>query len=475
MISAFWQQFRSSGRFVAEAVDPAVDASRRGLIAGACACCAAFAAGRPGLALAQGAGPAASPARPVHARLDKAAAAIEEKMIGWRRDIHANPELGFAEVRTSGLVARHLKALGYEVREGVAKTGVVAVLRGGGGEGPVIALRADMDALPVAEEVDLPFASKVKAPWGGEEVGVMHACGHDCHVAILMAAAEVLAGMKGDLRGTIKLLFQPAEEGAPNGAPGGASAMVAEGAMADPKPDVVFGLHVTSAMPVGVVGYRSGPLMAGSDTFRVRVTGRQTHGAVPWAGVDPIVIGATIVSSLQTIISRETNIFTDPAVLTVGVFKGGVRQNIVPDSAEMMGTLRTYNPEQREVIKRRVNEIAENTAEGMRGKAEVSWSANGYPPLINNAELTRSTAPTLGRVTGGKAVEIPRVSASEDFPFFAQVAPGFFYFVGVSAPDTPPGQAAPNHSPRFRVDERGLIVGLRATLHLVADQMKLEA
>ncbi|QCI66398.1 amidohydrolase [Phreatobacter stygius] len=476
MARFFWKQTRPHQRFVSEAVEPGAELSRRGILAGACACCAAFAAGTTGSigqALAQAPGLQPAPARPIHARLDQAAAAIEERMIAWRRDIHANPELGNQEVRTAGLVAKHLKSLGYEVREGVAKTGIVALLRGGG-DGPVVALRADMDALPVTEEVDLPFASKARAQSGGEEVGVMHACGHDCHVAILMAVAEVLAGMKGELRGSIKLLFQPAEEGLTNFEVGGARVMVEQGAMANPKPDVVFGLHVSSAAPVGVIGYRAGPTMASSDSFRIRVSGRQTHGAIPWGGVDPIVIGAAIVSSLQTVVSRETNIFTDPAVLTVGVFKGGVRRNIISDRAEMEGTLRTFNAEQRLTIMRRVKEVAEHTAEGMRGKAEVIWDPTGYPPLINNVALTQASAPTLARVTGGKAVQVERVSASEDFPFFADVSPGFFFFVGVTGPGVPQGQAPPNHSPRFRVDERGLIIGLRAMLHLVADYTKMD-
>ena len=458
--------------FVAEAVTPQV--SRRGFLGGACACCVTFSGGfasiRPLLAQAPGVPPA--PARPIHAALDKAAAAIEQKMIAWRRDIHANPELGNRETRTAALVADHLRRLGYEVKEKVAVTGVVALMKGGGGDGPVVALRADMDALPVTEQVDLSFASKARAQWGGEEVGVMHACGHDCHVAILMAAAEVLAGMRAELKGAIKLIFQPAEEGLPEGERGGARVMVEEGALADPKPDVVFGLHVSSAMPAGLIGYRPGPTMASSDSFRIIVRGRQTHGAIPWGGVDPIVIGSTIVSTLQTIISRESNIVSDPAVLTVGVFRGGVRRNIVPDTAEMEGTLRTYNPEQRTTIMRRAKEIVEGTAQAMNGKAEIHWSETNYPVLVNNPQLARSLAPVLARVTDGRAIQIDRVSASEDFSFFANQVPGFFFFVGVSPPGSAPGSQPPNHSPRFRVEEAGLATGLRAMLHLVADQTK---
>ncbi|MBD0273940.1 MAG: amidohydrolase [Acetobacteraceae bacterium] len=289
---------RAPRRLFADAVAPALP--RRGLLAGACACCAAGLL-LPGSVRDAIANVPAAPARPLHAKLDEAARAVEARMIEWRRDIHQNPELGNQEVRTAGIVATHLKRLGYEVREGVAVTGVVATLRGGAGDGPVVALRADMDALPVTEEVDLPFASKARTRWAGEEVGVMHACGHDCHVAILMAAAEVLAGLRGELRGAVKLLFQPAEEGLPRGETGGARRMLDEGAFENPKPDAVFGLHVTNGWNAGTIGYRAGPTMASSDGFHITVQGRQTHGARPWDGVDPIVIGAQIVSALQTI------------------------------------------------------------------------------------------------------------------------------------------------------------------------------
>lgn len=452
-------------RFFAEAVAPQL--SRRGLLHAACACMA-IGMLNPLKAAAQSIpAPAAAPARPIHAMLDEAAKAVEAKMIAWRRDIHQNPELGNQEKRTASLVAQHLKALGYEVKEGVATTGVVAVLKGEGGPGPVIALRADMDALPVAEQVDLPFASKVRTQWNGEQVGVMHACGHDCHVAILMAAAEVFAAKRKDLRGTIKLLFQPAEEGLPIGQTGGARVMVEQGALADPKPDAVFGLHVSSGAPVGVVLYRPGATMSGSDTFKILVKGRQTHGALPWNGVDPITIGATIVTTLQTIVSRETDIQRNPAIVTVGIFKGGQRQNIISDSAELHGTLRTFSEAHRAQVKKRIAEIAENIARGMNGSTEVTWNEFAYPPLVNDAALTNKMAPTLRRITDKVIRADFPVSASEDFSFFANAVPGFFYFVGIASPDDK--DAAPNHSPRFRVEESGLIVGLRATLHLVAD------
>ena len=412
---------------------------------------------------------ASATARPLHARLDAAAQAIEPKMIGWRRDFHENPELGNQEVRTAGVVARHLRALGYDVRENVAVTGVVATLRGGAGPGPVVALRADMDALPVAEEVDLPFASRARAIWDGVDVPVMHACGHDAHTAILMAAAEVFAGMRDELRGTIKLLFQPAEENLPNGEIGGARRMIAEGAFADPKPDVVFGLHLVTFLPAGTLGYCLGPSHASADTFHITVRGRQTHGAMPWRGVDPIVIGAQVVSALQTIQSRQLDV-NDPSVLTIGTFHAGLRANIIPERAEMTGTLRTYDDDRRAYMQRRVIEIAENVARGMDGTAEVHWEPNGYPVTSNDPALTERMVPSLARVAGAARLQLSQRSmAAEDFSYFAREAPALFFWVGVTPPGDDPRTAPTNHSPRFYVDETGLLPGLRGTLHLVAD------
>ena len=492
---------RRTGPFVAEAVT-AGDArphSRRGLLA-ACVCCAAglfgdaptesfaiaptaalpvlsrpaasgllqdgFGIGTTGLlALAM----ASATPRPLHARLDAAARSIEQKMIGWRRDFHENPELGNQEFRTAGVVAGHLRALGYDVRKNVAVTGVVAILRGGAGPGPVVALRADMDALPVAEEVDLPFASRARAVWDGVDVPVMHACGHDAHTAILMASAEVLAGMRQELRGTIKLLFQPAEENLPGGEIGGAKRMIAEGAFADPKPDVVFGLHLVTGLPAGTLGYCPGPAHASADTFRITVSGRQTHGAKPWMGVDPIVIGAQVVSALQTIQSRQLDV-NDPSVLTVGTFLAGSRANIIPDRAEMTGTLRTYDEDRRDYMQRRVVEIAENVARGMDGAAEVHWEPNGYPVTSNDPALTERMLPSLARAAGEGRLRLARRSmAAEDFSYFAREAPGLFFWVGITPPGEDPRTAPANHSPLFHVDESGLLPGLRGTLHLVAD------
>ena len=445
--------------------------SRRGFLAAcACACALPF---LPTDALAQMPPPAtveAGPARALHAALDASARAAEARMIAWRRDIHQNPELGNQETRTSALVAAHLRGLGYSVRDKVAVTGLVATLKGEGGPGPTLALRADMDALPVPEEVDLPFASRAKTMWGGQEVGVMHACGHDCHTAVLMAAAEVLAKHRADLRGTVVLIFQPAEENLPDGEIGGARRMLAEGAFSDPKPDAVFGLHVVSGLTAGTLGYRPGPAAASADEFTITVHGRQTHGARPWGGVDPIVIGAQIVTALQTIQSRQVDSGASPSVLTVGQFHGGNRSNIIPDRAVMNGTLRTYDEERRQFIMRRVKELSESIAQGMDGRAEVSWMPNGYPSMANDPALTARMAPSLARVAGQGALRsMPPGLAAEDFAYFSSAVPGVFFNVGVTAPGTNPREAPSNHSPRFRVDESGLLPGLRAMLHMVAD------
>src|SRR5262245_40013424 len=416
---------------------------------------------------------AALPARPqtLSEAIEREAKAIEARMIAWRRDIHQKPELGNREVRTAGLVAEHLKKLGYEVREKVAVTGVVAILRGAK-PGSVVALRADMDALPVTEEVDVPFASKVKATWMGRETGVMHACGHDAHTAILMAAAEVFAKLKSELPGTVKLIFQPAEEGLPIGEEGGAQLMIKEGVLDDPRPDAIFGLHVTSQRHTGQIAYRAGAVMAGSDTFRIVVKGKQTHGARPWAGVDPIVIGAQIVLALQTIPSRQVDVTKEPSVLTVGVFNSGNRQNIIPEKAELLGTLRTFDFEMREFMMRRIKETAEAVAKSGGGEAEVEWRADGYIPLINNVELTQRMAPTLKRVVGAeRLLEASRTTAAEDFAFYARKVPALCFHVGITLPDVPLLKAPPNHSPRFRIDEAGLLTGLRALVHVTFDYM----
>ncbi len=403
------------------------------------------------------------------ADIDSAAAALDAQMILWRRDLHANPELGNREFRTAGIVAEHLRSLGFDdVRTGVAHTGVVGLLVGAL-PGPVVALRADMDALPVAERVDVPFASKVTATWNHETVGVMHACGHDAHVAILMAVAAVLAGLRAQLRGSVKFIFQPAEEMPPEGEDGGARMMIAEGALENPAPDAIFGLHVTSQLPTGTIGYRSGPTMASSDSFRITVAGRQTHGAMPWRGVDPIVASAQVVLGLQTIISRQVDIALEPAVLTIGVIKGGVRENIIPDTVEMRGTIRTFNEAMRDDIHVRVKDTAEAIAKASRAGCEVCINKN-YAVTINDAELTAQMVPTLERVAGAThVVVVPKVTGSEDFSFFQQVVPGLFYFVGVTPPSQDLATAPSNHSPLFTIDETGLGLGLRSLAQVAVD------
>ena len=413
------------------------------------------------------------------AHIEAAATAIETAVIAWRRDLHAHPELGNREFRTAGIVAEHLKRIGLdEVRTGVAHTGVVGLLKGAL-PGPVVALRADMDALPVAEQVDLPFASKATAPWNGETVGVMHACGHDCHTAILMGVAEVLAGLRGQLRGSVKFIFQPAEEMPPEGEDGGAKMMIAEGALQNPVPQAIFGLHVTSRLPVGFIGYRPGPTMASADSLKITVHGRQTHGAAPWLGVDPIVTAAQVVLGLQTVISRTQDLTQEPAVVTLGTIRGGLRDNIIPDSVEMRGTIRTFNEAMRDDIHERVTTLAESIAKGSRATCQVCINKN-YPVTINDPALTAAMVPTLQRVAGPTTAEaglllVPKVTGSEDFSFFQRLVPGLFFFIGVTARGVDPAQAPSNHSPHFAADEEGLKLGLRALAHLTCDYLEAHA
>ncbi|MDQ6628278.1 MAG: amidohydrolase [Pseudomonadota bacterium] len=408
-------------------------------------------------------------------RIDAAASAVESRVIAWRRDFHANPELGNREFRTAKIVAEHLRRLGFdEVRTEIAHTGVVGLLKGAL-PGPVVALRADMDALPVAEEVDLPFASKVRAVWNGEDVGVMHACGHDAHTAILMGVAEVLAGLRAGLRGSVKFVFQPAEEMPPEGEQGGASLMIAEGALERPVPQAIFGLHVTSRLAVGTIGYRPGPTMASADQLKITVHGRQTHGAMPWFGVDPIVTAAQVVLGLQTVVSRETDLTREPAVVTIGVIRGGVRENIIPDSVEMRGTIRTFDETMRSEIHERVTTLAESISKGARAGCTVCIRKS-YPVTINDPELTAAMAPTLERVAGaGRCSVVPKVMGSEDFSLFQRIVPGLFFFVGVVPAGQAPSHAAPNHSPRFFIDEASLLVGVRALANLSCDFLEASA
>lgn len=412
---------------------------------------------------------AALPVNSLAEEIDRHAAAIEPRLIAWRRDLHQHPELGNREFRTAGVVAEHLRALGLdEVRTGVAHTGVVGLLVGGR-PGPVVALRADMDALPVAEEVDLPFASKARARWNGEDCGVMHACGHDAHTAILMAVAGVLAGLRERLAGTVKFIFQPAEERPPEGERGGAELMIEEGALRNPEPDAIFGLHITSRLNTSMIGLRAGPLMASADQFRISVRGRQTHGAAPWAGVDPIVTAAQVILGLQTIVARQVDISREAAVVTVGAIKGGVRQNIIPDKVDMLGTIRTFDEGMRDDIHARVRDTAEGIARAARAHCEVCIE-RGYDVTVNDTQLTETMLPTLRRVAGAERVlNVPKVTGSEDFSCFQKVVPGLFFFVGVTPPGHDPAQADANHSPRFYVDESGLLLGVRALAHLTCD------
>jgi amidohydrolase len=404
------------------------------------------------------------------AQIDARAAALESKVIAWRRDLHQHPELSNREARTAGVVAEHLQALGLKVQTGVAHTGVVGLLDSGR-PGPVIALRADMDALPVTEEVDLPFASRTRANFNGQEVGVMHACGHDCHVAILMGVAELLAGMKQQLAGSIKFIFQPAEEGPPPGEDGGAALMIRQGVLENPKPEVIFGLHVFAGVEAGTIAYRPGPAMASSDRMRVTVTGRQTHGALPWRGVDPIVISSQIVLGLQTIVSRQVDVSLEPAVVSIGAIKGGVRDNIIPETVEMLGTVRTFNEEMRADIHARVRNTVEMIARSAGASAQVHFD-NAYPVTVNDVSLTGRMVPTLQRVAGADKVFVgQKITGYEDFSYYQQKIPGFFYFLGITPRGTDRKQSAPNHSPRFFVDESALVLGVRSLAHLAIDYL----
>jgi amidohydrolase len=404
------------------------------------------------------------------ARVASAIDGVMPKVVAWRRDIHQHPELSNREVRTGKLVAEHLKSLGIEVRSEVAHTGVVGVLKGAK-PGPVVALRADMDALPVTEETDLPFRSTVRSTYNGQEVGVMHACGHDTHTAMLMGAAEVLAGMKDQLAGTVVFLFQPAEEGVPRGETGGAGLMIEQGALANPKVDAVFGLHVFSTMPTGTIGYRPAGIMAGSDNLRIVVRGRQTHGALPWEGVDPIVAAAQVVMGLQTVISRQADLTVAPAIVTVGVIQGGTRFNIIPDSVVMEGTIRTFDPAMQREIHANVRRTAEKTAEAAGASAEVTIDI-GNPVTYNDPALTERMLPTLRRVAGADNVVLAQpTTTAEDFSRYQKVVPGMFVFLGVADPKADPATIAANHSPRFMVDESALPLGVRALVGLATDYL----
>jgi amidohydrolase len=397
--------------------------------------------------------------------------AVDSKIISWRRDFHQNPELSNREVRTSGIVADHLKKLGLEVETGIAKTGVVALLRTGK-PGPTIALRADMDALPVVERADVPFKSVAKSSYRGEEVGVMHACGHDSHTAILMGVAEALTRARGTLRGNVLFVFQPAEEGAPPGEVGGASEMLKAGIFDKYKPEVAFGLHVWASLNTGTIGYRSGPFMAGSQAWKIVVNGKQTHGSRPWQGVDPIVVSAQIITAMQTVVSRQIDITQNPAVVSAGIIKGGVRNNIIPDSVEVIGTIRTFDAKQKQQIYDAMKRIVENTAEANGATATFEFDAYANPVTYNNPELTARVLPSLRKVAGAANVkEISLITGSEDFAYFGEKIPAFFFMVGVTPKGTDVLTAPANHSPLFYLDETAIPLATRAFTAVAVDYL----
>jgi amidohydrolase len=397
-------------------------------------------------------------------QIDQLARQVEPKVIAWRRDLHQHPELSNREFRTAQVVADHLRSLGLEVKTNIAHTGVVGVLFGRQ-QRPVVALRADMDALPVTEATGLPFAATVKTIYNGAEVGVMHACGHDAHMAMLMGVAEILTACRDRLPGSVKFIFQPAEEGAPEGETGGASLMIAEGVLENPPVDAIFGLHVFP-FTTGTINYRSGATMAAVDGLRIIVHGQQTHGAMPWGGVDPIVVAAQIVLGLQQIISRQVDITEAPAIISIGSIHGGVRSNIIPDRVELVGTIRTLNAKMRSDIHERIRRTASLLAQSAGATAEVEIQA-GYPVVMNDPKLTQHMLPVLQQVVGENNVSVvPPKGTAEDFAYYQQRVPGLFFFLGVTPPGADPSTVAMNHSPYFYVDENALLIGVRCLAHL---------
>ncbi len=394
--------------------------------------------------------------------------AVEPRVIEWRRDIHQFPELSNREFKTAEKIAKHLRDLGIEVQTGVAHTGVVGVLKGGR-PGKVVALRADIDALPVTERNDLPFRSEVTAEFLGEKVGVMHACGHDTHTAILMGVAEVLSRNKDKIQGTVKFIFQPAEEGPPPGEEGGALLMVREGVLKNPDVDAIFGLHINSQTPAGVIRYKSGGTMAAAQSFSIQVKGKQSHGSQPWSGVDPILISAKIIDGLQTIISREANLTEEAAVITVGKIKSGVRFNIIPESAEMIGTIRTLDYGMKDLINRRMMEMVPAIAKAYGGEASIEIR-DATDITFNDPALVTQMLPTLSRVAGDENVQTQKaVTGAEDFSYFQREVPGFFFFLGGMTPGNT--EPFPHHTPDFRIDEQGLILGVKALTELSLDYL----
>ncbi len=390
---------------------------------------------------------------------------IEPQLIHWRRDIHQHPELGNRELRTAALVARELRSFGLEVRERIAVTGVLGVLRGAR-PGPTVALRADMDALPVTEPAGLPFASTVTTTYRGIDSGVMHACGHDAHVAILLATAKLLAARRDELGGTVLFVFQPAEEGPPDGETGGAPRMIAEGAFDGFTPRAMFGLHVASNLHVGQIGVRSGPMMAAYDTFEIVVRGQQTHGARPWMGVDPINVASQIVLGANTIIARQTDLATAPAVLSFGAIHGGLRENIIPEEVRMIGSIRSFTPEARTDLASRLQRTATMIAESAGAGASVAIKT-GMPVLVNDPELAARSIDALKARFEDQVLDAGYLTSSEDFAYYAERMPVFFFRLGVTSPEIDTGKAPTNHSPKFMIDEAGLRHGVEAFVTLV--------
>ncbi len=403
-------------------------------------------------------------------KLDQQAREIEPRVVEWRRHLHQNPELSNRETQTAIYIAEHLKKLGLKVQTGVAHTGVVALLETGK-PGPVIALRADMDALPVTERNSLPFASKVKATFNGQETGVMHACGHDSHVAILMGVTEILVKNKADLKGTIKFIFQPAEEGAPVGEEGGASMMVKEGVLQNPKVETIFGLHISSVTPLGKLTYKPGGMMAASDNYSVRVLGKQAHGSTPWMSIDPIVVSAQIINGLQTIISRQTELTKEAAVITVGRINAGIRENIIPEEAFFAGTIRTLDTGMQDKIHEKIKLTATKIAESAGAKAEVTIR-RGTPVTYNDPALTQKMIPSLQKAAGAvNTYEVNAITGAEDFAFYQKEIPGFFFFLGAMPPDTDPTKVPSHHTPDFMIDEQAFVTGVKAMLNVTVDYM----
>ncbi|WP_442266337.1 amidohydrolase [Tenacibaculum sp. ZS6-P6] len=399
-------------------------------------------------------------------KLDKDFTSIEDKVIQWRRHFHQNPELSNREFKTAKTIAKHLKNLGIETKENVAKTGVIGILKGKQ-PGKVVALRADIDALPVIERNNLPFKSTVKSNYLGKDVGVMHACGHDTHTAILMGVAEILAKNKDQIKGTVKFIFQPAEEGAPEGEEGGAELMVKEGVLKNPDVDAIFGLHISSGFDVGTISYKSGGIMAASQSFKIKVKGKQSHGSRPWTGIDPIMISAKIIDALQTIISREVNLTNEGAVITVGKIDSGVRSNIIPESAEMIGTIRTLDYGMQKQINDRMKEMVPAIAKSYRAEATIEIE-KGYPITFNNIELTKQVLPTLHNVAGKENVKlIKAITGAEDFSFFQKEVPGFYFFLGGKTIGNE--NPYPHHTPDFIIDESGMLLGVKTMTQLALD------